>query len=81
MKYYIQFYARLLNGEIDEALASDGVMPLDGRLSIENMELAGYEQARRLRNVQKHCGFKVMMGSSFSTGKPVTHYTTLEEQT
>ena len=80
MKYYIQFYTRLLNGEIDEAIASDGVMPLDGRLSLDNMINAGFEQAYSLRNVQRHCGFKVMIGSSFLTGKPVTLYQNLEER-
>jgi len=80
MKYYIQFYTRLLNGEIDEALASDSVLPLDGRLSIENMLNAGYEQAHSLRYVAHHCGFKVMQGSSFTTGRPCSLYHSLEER-
>lgn len=73
MQNYIQFYSRLLNGEIDEATGSDSVMPLDGRLSLVNMELQGYEQAHRLRKVQRYVGFKVMYGTNFRTsGRPCT---------
>ena len=78
MKYYIQFYTRLLNGEIDEALASDSVLPLDGRLSLSNMLDAGYKQAHFLRNVANHCGFKVMQGSSFLSGNACSLYHSLE---
>ena len=80
MKYYIQFYTRLLNGEIYEAIASDGVCPLDGRLSLENMSLVGYEQAHSLRNVQKFVGFKIMGGDRLYNGRPITQMYDLEER-
>jgi len=71
MVNYIQFYTRLLNGEIDEAIASDGVCPLDGRLSLDNMIDVGYSQAYSLRKLHKFVGFIVMRGT-YSTGSPCT---------
>lgn len=65
---YVQFYI----GE-REALGSDGVMPLDGRLSLQSCIMAAAKQARSLRKVQpRYDGFRIMQGKSFSTGKALT---------
>ena len=80
MKYYIQFYTRLLNGEIDEAIGSDSVCPLDGRLSLENMSLVGYEQAHSLRLLHTFTGFKIMGGDRLYNGRPISMMYDLEER-
>ena len=69
MVNYIQFYTRLLNGEIDEELATDGAFPLDGRWSYNRMIDAGYKQAYSLRKLHQFVGFKLMRGD-LCKGRP-----------
>lgn len=52
---YIQFY-----DGIHEQLGSDGVCPLDGRLSVESMMNEAYNKLKSLRNVKPYLnGFDI----------------------
>lgn len=49
---FIQFYQPNLRGVLSEVLGTDGVLPIDGRLSTASAILAGARQARRLAAVK-----------------------------
>ena len=73
MKYYIQYYDKKLNGEIDESLGSDGVFILDGRNNLNTMINDGYEQYNRIKKVRPGLShFKVMKGERFTRSVPIT---------
>lgn len=63
MKYYVQFLTYDLAGKLSEALGSDGIHPLDGRLNIHSMIREARMQIYRLRKVQTYDGFKIMQGT------------------
>lgn len=61
MKYYIKFLEKTDSGNIVEALATDSICGLDGRLNIFNMKLRAMRRLYTLKYVQKnYIGFKIM---------------------
>lgn len=66
MKYWAQF----LNNGV-ELLGSEGVLILDGRLNLYNMQCAADGQVYRLRNVQKITHFQIMRGERFSRSRKI----------
>lgn len=72
--YFAQFYNTKLDGSIGEALGSDSVLPLDGRLSLFNMENAVYNHIDRLKALNKgFTGFSIHCGT-FSRSRTVQAY-------
>jgi len=76
MKYYAQFFnksgLRRINGNWEndpnhkELLGSDGVLVIDGRLSLFHMKLAAEAQIKSLKAVQKITGYEIRKASRFS---------------
>lgn len=54
------------------ACGSDSVYILDGRLSLSNM-ITKAKQVIKLRG-NKHCGFTINKGASFTRSRPITGY-------
>lgn len=74
MYYFAQFYNIKLDGKIDEALGSDSVLILDGRLSIYNMENEVYKHIDRLKALNKgFTGFSIHYGT-FSRSRTIQAY-------
>lgn len=74
MRYWVQFL-QMSTGYIPgtvppqfgapapiDACGSDGVMPLDGRLSYENMIRAAKEKAQSMEHFRKFVGFRICVG-------------------
>lgn len=71
MKYYIQFYDKAPNKDYTgEALGTDAVHRVDGRLSLYNMRMQGFKRAKQLVKIRKYYGFKVFRCHSLRD-KPV----------
>ncbi len=66
MKYYAQFKKRNLNGDLQDALGSDSVFILDGRLNLTHMQNDIATQLYRLRRVQQFDGFTIIKATNFS---------------
>ena len=62
MKYYIQFLETKLDGNLDELLGTDGIYPIDGRLSLDNMKAQGIKRAKQLSGIKAIDGLRVMRG-------------------
>jgi hypothetical protein len=74
-KYFAQFYKLDLSGNISEALGSDSVYNLDGRLSRENMVLEAIQWNERLKHLNKrYTGFSVHYGT-YTNNRVVLSYT------
>ena len=72
--YFAQFYNRKLDGSIGEALASDSVLTLDGRMSLHNMEVAVYNQLERLKRLNKgFTGYSLHSGT-YSNSRTIQAY-------
>lgn len=65
---------------LKQALASDGVHHIDGRLNMASVHLSAVQQARSLRGVGKNFkAFRVFNGQSYSNARPVTGYYYIED--
>lgn len=74
-KYFAQFYKLDLAGNISEALGSDSVYNLDGRLSCKSMALEAVQRNGRLRHLNKgYTGFSIRYGT-YSHNRVVLAYT------
>lgn len=63
MKYFVQFKTHNLNGEVSDALGSDGVFILDGRNNTEIMKSDAEHRMYMLRNVQPgYIGYEIRYG-------------------
>lgn len=79
MALWIEFY-KSHNGQIMEALGSDGFQRVDGRFSITRAINEGHKRAYNLRNVQRsYIGFKICRGDMPSRCQPVTGLIPLRE--
>ena len=77
---YIQLFNENLAGEVVESVGSFSISIVDSRLSLNNIELLGYELLSRENTLHKkepyYVGFKIYRGSSFRTAKPITELIT-----
>ncbi len=58
-RYYVQFYAKSLDGTLVEACGSDGVFILDGRNKLQVMKLDAQKQMHRLTKVRTYEYFEI----------------------
>lgn len=83
-KYFAQFFDKNLDGELVEAMGSDGVFILDGRNDMRTWEDDASDRIYKLRNVQKYHGYQIRYGSftqyrNLSAIKRYIHVTTEKE--
>jgi hypothetical protein len=71
-RLWIQFFNRKLDGKLGEALGSEGLQRLDGRLGVRSATQEAYSRAYNLRKVQDYEAFQIMSGSSPRDLRPVT---------
>lgn len=78
MVRFVRFYKEH-GGRVMEALGSDGVMPLDGRLGLDRCKQAAREQAARLKAVKPDLvAFQIMAGT-YGNARPITGRIALKE--
>ena len=66
MKYYTQFLVYNTNGDVSEAVGSDGVFILDGRCGRNTMIEDSRTHMRMLKRINKYyIGFRIMKGTRF----------------
>jgi hypothetical protein len=74
-QYFAQFYKLDLSGNLVEALGSDAVCSIDGRLSRQNMFWQASEHIERMQALNKRfTGFSVHYGT-YSNNCVVLSYT------
>jgi hypothetical protein len=74
-QYFAQFYKLDLSGNLVEALGSDAVCSIDGRLSRQNMFWQASEHNERLQGIGKRfTGFSVHFGT-YTSNRVVLSYT------
>jgi hypothetical protein len=71
---FAQFYYNK-HGVWTEALGSDQICNIDGRLNLENAIESAHDYARRIRKVHKYDGFAICRGSILNP----TFITTIHE--
>jgi hypothetical protein len=63
MKAYVQYLTKDTNGDVADALGSDGVFILDGRNKLRTWRIDADKRLHKLRNVQPgYIGYKIMKG-------------------
>lgn len=66
MKYHARMLERRDDGSIVEALGTDAVHILDGRNTVDNMEVDARDYlARYNKYIHNYCGFRIMKGERF----------------
>lgn len=60
-RHWIQFY-HLRDGSYHEALGTDGLQPLDGRLGYASAVQEAYARAYNLRKIKSYDAFSILRG-------------------
>lgn len=61
-RLWIQYY-NLCNGRYVEAIGTDGLQPLDGRLGYKSAVQEAYSRAYQLRKLKRYAAFSILRGS------------------
>jgi len=75
MKYHAQFLELNMANKISEALGTDAVFILDGRNSLDTMEIDTIKQFHRMNeNLHSYCGWRIKKGERFDNSVTIKEW-------
>lgn len=74
MKVHLVFLTQDLRGQVVDALGTDSVRVLDGRLNKDNLISSAFSLFDDGHKMHRYVGFRVLVGSRFKEGKEIYRF-------